>query len=284
MASRADPGFAGALDRSWLAAAAVNLLLINALAPMAFQDIAQRGLALSAANMGGISIVFVLAGYAIWSIAERGEASPLKRFDWLVAGLAIAAALVPLHLAAKAALLPVSAYFLLTAARDEPAYRIGFIGLALTGAFIWGAILLNAFAGPILRLDAGLVQLATGIRIEGNILHIDPRASGVGFDKIVIMGGCSSLRNVSQALILWATLVQLFAARVTPAIFAAGAAAVAAIIALNVARIALIVAYPQHLAFIHDGLGATMISLLAFVTAFAIIGMTIVAQQKRLDI
>ena len=284
MASRADPGFAGALDRSWLAAAGVNLLLINALAPMAFQDIAQRGITVSAANLFGISIVFPLAGYAIWSIAARSGPAAPNRFDWLVVGLAIVAAFLPLHLVAKAALLPVSAYFLLTAAKDQAAYRIGFIGLALTGAFIWGAILLNAFAGPILRLDAGLVQLATGIRIEGNILHIDPRASGVGFDKIVIMGGCSSLRNVSQALILWATLVQLFAARVTLAIFAAGAAAVAAMIALNVARIALIVAYPQHLAFIHDGLGATMISLLAFVTAFAIIGMTIVAQQKRLDI
>lgn len=251
---------------------------------MAFQDIAQRGFGVSAANLFGIGIVFLLAGYAVWSIALRGTPVSLQRLDGPVTTLALVAALLPLHLAAKAALLPVSAYFVLTSPPRDAGFRIGFIGLALTGAFIWGAILLTAFAGPILTVDATLVRFVTGAPVEGNVLHIDPARSGFKFDKIIIMGGCSSLRNVSQAIILWASMVQLFAVRITLALVAACLLAIVSMIFLNVARIALIVAYPDHLAFIHDGFGATMIGLLAFVTAFAIIGMTIVNEHQRLEI
>lgn len=249
---------------------------------MAFQHIGQRGFADSATQLFGIGIVFPVAGYALWVVGREAPREPVSGLDWLVAGIAVAAALMPIHLASKAALLPLSAYLLVTSARDAGAYRVGFIGLALTGAFIWGALLLQALAGPVLALDAALVQLATGVPVNGNVLTVDPAKSGGAIRSIIIMGGCSSLRNISQAIILWASLVQLCRLRVTRRLLIACVLSMAAVVVINVARIALIVAFPQHLVFIHEGPGASMTGLAALVAALAITGFAIV-QEQRLD-
>lgn len=232
-------------------------------------------------NLFDISAVFPIAGYAMWVAGARSAGHPVSRTDWLVVALALAAALVPLHLAAKAALLPLSIYLLMTSRAGDYSRGVGVIGLALCGAFIVGVIILDLFAGPLLALDGMLVEATTGATVNANLISIDPAVSGVAFDKIVIMRDCSSIRNVSQALILWASLVVLLEARVTRAVVMAGVLTMVVMIVLNVARIALIVAYPEHLAFIHEGLGATAFSLAALVAGLAIIGSTIVAQVRR---
>lgn len=266
-----------------LFAAATILLLINALAPALFQDIAQKGFPVSALNLFGISAVFPIAGYALWAVGSRQEEATASRADWVVVTLAVAAALVPIHLAAKAALLPLSIYLVATSKAGDSSRGVGAIGLALCGAFIVGAIVLDVFAGPLLALDGLLVEATTGASVKGNLVSIDPRSSGVVFEKIVIMRDCSSVRNVSQAVILWASLVVLLQARVTRAVLISGLLTMAVMVALNVIRIALIVTYPEHLAFIHEGLGATAFSLAALVAGLAIIGSAIVAQVRTLE-
>lgn len=271
---------AAAQSRPQLFAWLTILLLINALAPTAIQDIALRGFAVSALNFFGIGVVFAIAAYAILAIASRpnvdgGSGSdPVRPFDWAVALIVLAAAIVPIHLMAKAALVPLAAYMLLTARRDEAFYRIGFIAAALTGALVWGALLLTAFAKPILAIDAAIVQALTGVPVDGNVLQIGQQP-GLAFDKIIILGACSSLRNISQVGILWASLVQLFAIPLTRRTVAFGLLAMASTVLVNAVRIALIVAYPQHLEFLHDGVGASMLALVALVAAMTIIGMAI---------
>lgn len=278
-------GATSAISRPHLFACLTILLLINALAPMAFQDIALRGIVVSAVNFFGISVVFAVAGYAIWAIALKASADepitdPVRRTDWAVALVVLAVAIIPIHLAAKAMLVPLAAYMLATARRDEAVFRVGFIAAALTGALVWGALLLTAFAKPILAIDAVIVQTLTGVPVDGNVLSIGQRP-GLAFDKIIILGACSSLRNISQAAILWASLVQLFEVRVTPRVVAFGLLAMASTILVNAIRISLIVAYPQHLQFFHDGIGSSLLGLVALVAAFAIIGVAILRREPH---
>ena len=273
-------GAAATFSRPHLFASLTTLLLLNALAPMAIQDIALRGLAVSGLNFFAISVVFPIAAYAIWAIAHNAPAAPVRRTDWAVGAIVLVMAVVPIHLAAKAALVPLSAYMLATAKRNDVTFRIGFIGAALTGALVWGALLLTAFAKPILAIDAAIVQTLTGVAVDGNVLSIGQRP-GVAFDKIIILGACSSLRNISQVIILWASLVQLFEVRVTARVVAAGLLAIASTVLVNAIRISLIVAYPQHLEFIHHGIGSSLLGLVALVAAFAIIGSSILRSKRH---
>ncbi len=266
-------------SRGQIFAALAILLVANALAPQIFQDIMQRGLGASTLNLFGIGAVFPLAAYTLWVVADQDATDPWQRFDWLAIALVVAAAILPVHLAAKAATLPLALYLLWGSARTSPSFRIGFIILSLTSAFIWGAIILNLLAAPVLAIDAALVRFMTGATVTGNVVLIDPAASGVAFNKIVVMRGCSSLRNASQGIILWACLVQLLDAPVTRRIVLAGIATVVAMIAINVIRIAAIVRFPQHLNFLHDGLGATMFGLVGLIIGFAITGWAIVRQS-----
>jgi exosortase/archaeosortase family protein len=144
--------------------------------------------------------------------------------------------------------------------------RAAAILFALTLPLFWTRLLFAAFNDSILRLDANIIGLVVGTTPEGNVV---PFADGSR--EMFIAPGCSSLTNLSLALLSAAAFVNFRGGRWSRATLAWSAASAVAVIAINVTRISLIGLYPSHFDLIHGPAGAAVADCLAL-AAIVLIG------------
>jgi hypothetical protein len=204
-------------------------------------------------GLGGISAVIWFAMYAAIKTGFETAAEPIERRDIVVLATVVVLAVVPVYLAAHFALLLTAIYLLATSQKAEPARGIALLLLALTGPLIWGRILLSVLAWPLLLLDAHLVGLIIGTPANGNIVHFadSPR-------RFFIAAGCSSVHNISLAVVLWTTAAVLFRVRIDSRYIAYGLAMIALMFAINIARLSAIGLFPSSFDFLHVGGGAAL--------------------------
>src|SRR5262249_21356026 len=135
---------------------------------------------------------------------EDGSEEKPRRSDWIVAITTICFCAVPWNIISALVLFPLGVYAVLSAEKGSRTRRIGVILLALTGPLVWGRILLAWFAPLFLGMDARLSALLAGTPVWGNVVQF------VGVpERLYVAPGCSSLHNMSLAILLWATLLQL---------------------------------------------------------------------------
>ena len=204
-------------------------------------------------GLAGISAVIWAAMAAAWSIGREDHRRLSGRRDALVLAVIIMLAFLPISYAAQGGLLLCGAYLLATSHGHEPARRAAFVLLALTGPLIWGRILLNLFAAPILSLDAHIVGAVIGGNVRGNIFE-----AASGGRHFIIGDLCSSVHNISLAIVMWTTAAMLFNIRIDRKYVAVGAAMAAFMFALNIARLATIGLFPEHFNYLHFGTGAAL--------------------------
>lgn len=239
------------LDRNGLFFGLFLLAALNGVAGTAVRTVQEVGWGVGLASLLGVSAVVwaaLAAGLAILRGA-RGEGP--RRGDAAVALTVAAVALIPAATASVAALTLLAAWAILTAAPGSPIRRAGIVFLAMAGALLWGRLILALFSGPLLDLDAAFVSGVVGAQQQGNMLWLDEG----GGARLVVAPGCSSMQGMSLALLFWAMVNQLFGVRFgwKPALWCL--AALAATVAINVARIGAMLRYPAHLDSIHTGLG-----------------------------
>ncbi|HEX4738279.1 MAG TPA: hypothetical protein VH331_12030 [Allosphingosinicella sp.] len=199
-------------------------------------------------GISAILWVAILAGCKLLLDAEEREAP--SRGDWAVAALGAMALLVPTTSASSLALTGLAFYAIVGGRRGSGLRRAGIIFLAISGATLWGRLMLAFFAHPLLDVDGFLVAKLNGLEAAGNVVGF---SNGAG--AIAIAGGCSSFQGISLALVFWATLNQWFDVPVTLRSLGWWATAVAATVAINVLRIAALVHFPSHFEVIHTGIG-----------------------------
>jgi exosortase/archaeosortase family protein len=238
---------------------------LNAFAGFGLSAAALGGWSRAALDLFGVSGILwtaLAAGLALLRTAPQGE--PATKRDWAVAGIGLVAVALPSATISSAALTFFALYALATSLPASPLRRAAIIFLAMTGATLWGRLLLGLFSHPLLDMDAFFVSRFAGVEQEGNLIAF---ADGSG--TMAVAPGCSSFQGISLALVFWATVNQWFEVRVGRRSFAGLAAAVAATVAVNVARIAALAHFPAHFDSIHGGLGwhvaawATMILVAA---------------------
>ncbi len=224
---------------------------LNGLAGFALSAIAVAGWAGAALDLFGISAILwmaLAAGLQLLRAAPRGE--PATRRDFLVAALGLLAVALPSATISSGALTLFALHAFITAAAGSPLRRAAIVFLAVSGATLWGRLVLAAFSHPLLDLDAFLVSRIAGVAQEGNLIAF---ADGSG--TMAVAPGCSSLQGISLALVFWATVNQWFEVRFSRRSLAWLGAAVAATVAVNVLRIAALAHFPAHFDSIHGGLG-----------------------------
>ena len=147
--------------------------------------------------------------------------------------------------------------------------RTGIIALAITGSLIWGRLLLALFEGPMLAIDSALVAKAVGATQSANLLALSD-----GSGRIAIAPGCSSWQGMSLAFVFWTTVNQWFRVPFSWRAIGWCGAALAATMAINVARIGALILFPRHLEDIHHGYGwhLSMWLTLAAVCALCLYG------------
>ncbi|MEA3035150.1 MAG: hypothetical protein QOH04_909 [Sphingomonadales bacterium] len=249
MATLADRG-AARFGRGKLFFWLVLLASLNAFAGIAIRTVPEHGLAYALFELFGISAISWLALAAVLALLRAAPDELARRGDAWIAGLIILIALLPVATASALALTGLALWMIAASAAGSPLRRAGLIALALTGPLIWGRLLLALFSGPLLTADTWLVGQVTGTAQAANILAF---ADGSG--RLGVAPGCSSWQGMSLALLLWVTVNQWFRVPLTRRSVAACLGALAATVAINVARIAAMVRFPAHIEAIHHGWG-----------------------------
>jgi exosortase/archaeosortase family protein len=224
---------------------------LNGFVGMAIRAVEALGWAAAAWDLFGISaILWVALAAGLHILREDGGREAVRRGDIVVALLVLLAAVLPVPPASTLALTLAALWAALTALPRSPLRRAGIIFLAITGAILWGRLLLAGLGRPLLELDAMFVGTTLGVGHQGNMI-----SSADGATRLIVAPGCSSMQGMSLAVVFWATVNQYF--RVPFGWRAVGwcLAALAATIAVNVLRIGAMLRWPEHRDAIHHGWG-----------------------------
>jgi exosortase/archaeosortase family protein len=217
---------------------------INRAIQLAVQD---AGSALG--RMLGISIVAWTALVVAIVLVGRSPARPATRADLVTAGALFLLFLFPAAPASWLGLTLLGAYLALGDAPGSSSRRGGIVLLALTVPMFWSRILMSTMSDLILTVDAILVSaILTADRVGNTIAFAD------GWGYFWIAPECSSLANISLALLCWVVFTQTG----TPprhVKFRYCIAAVLAVIAINVGRMALTGISRAHYELVHGALG-----------------------------
>ena len=264
------------IGRGGLFAAAGVLAALNAQTDQIINILAVKWLTGLLVDLGGISAIIWFAMYAALKIGVEAEAEPIGRRDAAIVSFVVLLSFVPLSSTAKAGLLLAGSYLLASSAAGSASRRVAMILVALTGPLIWGRLLLTLFAAPILALDAHIVGALIGTGVRGNLV------GSAGTSANFFIGeGCSSVHNISIAILLWTTAAALFRIRLDRSYLAIGGLMVAWMFVLNIVRLTLLGLFPDHFDFIHVGGGAVLFAWFDLVGAALLCGFGVIRAVER---
>lgn len=129
--------------------------------------------------------------------------------------------------------------------------------MSLALAKFWGKLLLVLFAAPLVRFDTLATYLLARL-FDGNVAIAANILTTEQGHELVIMRGCSSVSNISQALLAWIALPRLARPAVTLGDLALAPLIAAVVVLLNTSRMGLMLVGPSWYVFLHDGPGATV--------------------------
>lgn len=252
-------------DRRELLLLVASVVTANAIWNLVSQAVIQNGWFGAVVNSFGISIIVWAALWLGIEFLHRSASRDCLPLDGWLAACVLAFCLLPIAGATWVVLAAFGLYVIVTSGTDEQLRRGGWILLTLTVPMFWGRRLFNFFSDVILSADAFLVSLATGTERLGNTVSM-PGGEGI----LVISAPCSSMANVSLAVLCWTLFTQYHGVRWTPRNVLWCAAACLSVVAINVSRITVIGYFPHYYAFLHDGGGVTIFSWLTALASFAV--------------
>lgn len=259
--ARSERTFFG-LNRPEAVYLAFACLAANAIVPSATGSVEQFGWAGAVMAAFNVSVI-VWAG--IWMGLEfcaEGRAEPPSTLDRWVVGMAIIVCFLPIGGATWLVLTAFAGYIILKSTDDDRMRRSGWIFLAMTVPMFWGRRLFNLFSDHILTIDAYFVSLATQTERIGNTVQM-PGGAGV----LLIGAPCSSMANMSLAVLCWTLFTQNYRVRWSMRNLYWCVGACFAVMAINVIRIAIIGFFPQYYELLHDGSGVVVFSWLSAIAS-----------------
>ena len=221
--------------------------------------------------------VWVALILALVGLHARGHV-PLTGRDLALAGTALLGLTIP---SATISWLVVAAYALALVfdTRLDPTQRTAALILAVTAlrAPLISAAM-NLLNEPLLAFDAVLAASALapfmeGVYAEGNLL-LGPDGA-----RLVILTSCSSLANLSYALLFWFAVSRTLMPRMERRAWLAGAVIACALVIQNVARLALMATSDAGYEIIHGPSGRLFFELLML---FMVTGITLLGVRDAL--
>jgi len=213
-----------------------------------------------------INTIMLLACFTGISLVSTKSVEQVVQRDLGVALIFLILVSLPIFPLSWVAVTALSLYILVFANTDPERSRGALILLAMTAPMLWSRLLFQIFAKPILNIDAALVAFLLGTDRTGNMVGF---LDGSGY--MIVLPACSSLANMSLALLCWVTITQWVGHRWTVRdVFWAGLAC-ASVIAVNVTRISLMGLNHRNYELIHSGWGdmitnSIMLALMVGVT------------------
>ena len=225
---------------------------------------AEEGIVSAAMQGFGINpVVWMAVAIGTWRVYEdgRGRATPM---DVAIAGACCLGLLVPV---ASVSWMALGSACLLGAWVHRK--NAASIGLVIAGVAAMrdpaARALLDVFAGPVLAFDAAastwlLTIGGQAVDRTGNIIQ------GADDHSLLIMTGCSSMTNISFALLAWTSVMLGFTKISVRYLLAGGVLLAAATVFLNAVRLSLMTLSRDAYVIVHDGWGADVFLALSTMT------------------
>ncbi|NIX75682.1 hypothetical protein [Microvirga terricola] len=253
------------VSRNELFAGLVVLGFCNGISERVIVSVTENGIGASLLSTFDTSVIVWSALAIAISFILREPARPMTRLDIAAAACALVAFLVPVAPLSWLVMSGLAIYILRTSQGSTFLHRGAWIVLALTIPMFWGRLLFATFSDTILQGDAALVGWVVGTPRIGNAIEF---ANGEGV--LWIAPACSSLANISLAILCWVTLSKVFDRPTSIRDIGWVVAACAAVVVINVARISLIGLYPEHFELLHGPVGSTVASWIILVATVGI--------------
>jgi len=240
---------------AWLAGVLVanQLFAIQATSATALIDAFVTGLA-------DRSIFYYLGWFAVFRLLyECAPRTPSTAADVVFALLITALNFLPASSVSWASTTAAGMFLLATSRADRKLQAAAVVLLALAANGLWGPLLFDFFAFPLLRADAALV---------GGLLYLTQPGMGwaqtiVGTPEghnVLIYGPCSSFHNISLGLLCWVTITRLFRTDWIGRDVLVAFAVCAIVIVFNGTRLYLMALGPDYFTYWHDGFGQHLFS------------------------
>jgi exosortase/archaeosortase family protein len=210
------------------------------------------------------AIVLLACVLGISMVGEKDQET-LRPLDLIAAALFLLLVAIPIFPLSWVGVTGLSIYVVLFANAHADRVRGALILLALTAPMLWSRLLFQVFAKPILNIDAGLVSWVLGTARTGNMVRF---LDDSGY--MVVLPQCSSLANMSLALLCWVTITQWARHRWRPTDLVWGALACLSVITVNVSRISIMGLSHSNYEYIHSPWGDLITNSIMLVLMVAV--------------
>ena len=226
-------------------------------------EIAILGLDQAILRTFDISVIIWVSCVAGILLVLRDRARGISQFELAMGAGFLILVILPIGPLSTIAITGLSLYIIISTDLDS-SRRGAFILLATTVPVLWSCMLFRLFANFILSIDASLVSWLLGTPRIGNLVEFADHSG-----QLVIFPACSSVANVSLALLSWVTVTQLVSHRrslydVLWCLFAC-----AAVVGVNVVRMAFLGLTAWNYATFHNEWGDAVFNM---ITLFLIVG------------
>jgi hypothetical protein len=250
------------LSRRELFAGLLILGCVNGLSLRIFGEVNDVGWADALFNTFGISVIVWISCCAGLTLVLRDQSGQANSVDLAVGAAFLFLVALPISSLSWVAIAAFCVYMLTTT--DCVSTQQGaVILLATTVPMLWSRLLFDFFANPILNADAFLVSWLLGTKRTGNMIEFADHSG-----NLVIFAACSSLANVSLAILCWVTISELAAHKRSPDDLFWCFVACASVIAVNVSRMAMMGLSEKVYNTVHSNFGNAVASLI--ITAITI--------------
>jgi hypothetical protein len=241
----------------------------NGLAAKMILSVHRLGWADAAVGTFDISAIVVVACVTGISLLLADKTGGVRLADLAVAMVVLLTIALPIGAMSWLAVTMLSLYVLLFTQATESQHRGAVILLAATVPMLWSRLVFDLFASLILAVDASLVGWMLGTHRSGNMVEFADHSG-----TLVVFPSCSSLANVSLAILCWVTISAYVRHewRVQDIFWCL--LACSSVVAVNVIRISLMGLSSAHYNMLHAPLAeiALNIIILVLIVAISILG------------
>ncbi|MGY3618692.1 hypothetical protein [Bradyrhizobium sp. USDA 10063] len=268
IADRPASQMARDLPRGEFFAGLFALGCISGLTSRIIQSIDRLGWTDAVLNTFEISIIVWVSCVAGIALVLQDRTTGIRSSELAIGAAFVALVILPIGPLSWFAITALGLYLLVST--DVPSTRRGaLIMIATSVPMLWSRLLFQFFADLILQADASLVSWLLRTPRNGDIVDF---ADGSGV--LVILPACSSLANVSLALLCWVTVSQSVDHKRSAYDPLWCLMACVSVIAVNVTRISFMGWSQWHYATFHSPWGAAVANtiILGLIVGFCVIG------------
>ncbi|MCP2001270.1 hypothetical protein [Nitrobacter winogradskyi] len=191
------------VDRSGLFASLYIIACANGLTARIVKSIHSRGWFDATVGNFDVSIIVWVACFVGVSLVLSERAGKIQKADLVLSAALLLLIALPIGATSWLAVAILSLYILFLGRPADSLRRGAIVLLAVTIPMFWSRVVFNLFARYILEIDAIFVRWVLGTERTGNLVEFVDHSG-----SLAILPSCSSLANVSLALLCWATVSQ----------------------------------------------------------------------------